>query len=73
MRTENHYRCSNAYLQCVAGVVLCALVFEGLAQEECTFVVDLIPVFAIAHVQGRFDVAGTLLVPEVDLQKQPRC
>lgn len=38
------------YLQCVAGVILCGLVFEGLAQLECAFVVYLIPVFAIAHV-----------------------
>lgn len=73
MRTQNHYRCSTAHLQCVAGVVLCALVFKGLAQEECAFVVDLIPVFAVAHVHGGFDVAGALLVPEVDLQKQPSC
>lgn len=40
------------YLHCVAGVILCGLVFEGLAQKKRALVVDLIPVFAIAHVQG---------------------
>lgn len=58
------------YLQCVAGVILRGLIFEGLAQEKCAFVVDFIPVFAVAHLQGWFDVLRTFLVPEVELQKQ---
>lgn len=45
-------RCKFVYLECVAGVILCGLVFERLAQKKCAFVVDLIPVFAVAHVQG---------------------
>lgn len=59
------------YLQCVTGVIVRGLVFKGLAQKQRALVVDLIPVFAIAHVQGGFNVAGALLMPEVDLRKKP--
>lgn len=48
---KSFHRCSSVYLQCIAGVVWCGLVFEGLAQKKCAFVVDLIPVFAVAQVQ----------------------
>lgn len=58
-----------AYLKCIAGVILCGLVFKGLAQKECAFVVHLIPVFAIAHVQGGFNMARAFLVSEVDLRR----
>lgn len=50
-------------------MILCGLVFEGLAQEDCAFVVNLIPVFAVAHVQGRINVAGALLMPDVNLRR----
>ena len=40
------------YLQGVAGVILGGLVFEGLSKEKCFFVVNFIPVWAIAHVQN---------------------
>lgn len=49
-------------------MVVCGLIFEGLAQKKRALVVDLIPVFPVAHVQGRFNVGGALLVSEVDLQ-----
>lgn len=57
-------------------MILCGLVFERLAQEKRVFVVYLIPVFAVANVQRRFNVAQAFLVPEVDLRrthKQPQC
>lgn len=56
------------YLQCVAGVIVRRLVFEGLAYKQRALVVELVPVFAIAHVQGGSDVVRALLMPEVDLQ-----
>lgn len=49
-------------------MVLRGLVFEGLAEKKRSFVVDLVPVFAVAHVQGGFNVAVAFLVPQVDLQ-----
>lgn len=49
-------------------MVLCGLIFEGLAEKKRAFVVDLVPVFAVAHVQGGFNVAGAFLMPQVDLQ-----
>ncbi len=42
----------SVYLQCVAGVILSGLVFKGLAQNKSALIVDLIPVFAVTHVQG---------------------
>lgn len=57
-----------AYLQCVTGVILCGLVFEGLAQQECALVVHLIPVFAVTHIQDRPSVGGALLMPQLDLR-----
>lgn len=44
------------------------LVFEGLAQKKRALVVELIPVFAVAHVQGGSNVVRAFLMPEVDLQ-----
>lgn len=58
------------YLQGIAGEVVSGLVPEGLAKEEPAFVVDLIPVFAIAYVQTGFGVVGALLVSQMDLDKE---
>lgn len=49
-------------------MVLCGLVFEGLAEKKRAFVVDLVPVFAVAHIQGGFNVAVAFFMPQVDLQ-----
>lgn len=62
----------SVYLQGVAGVVLCGLVFEGLTQKNGALVVYLIPVFAVAHVQCGFDVAGAFLVTQMDLHTQKK-
>lgn len=59
---------ASVYLERVAGVVWRGLVSEGLAEKKRAFVVDLVPVFAIAHIQGGFNVALAFLVPQVDLQ-----
>lgn len=59
---------ASVYLERVAGVVRRGLVSEGLAEKKCAFVVDLVPVFAVAHIQGGFHVALAFLVPQVDLQ-----
>lgn len=57
----------SVYLQSVTGVVLCGLVSEGLTEEQRVFVINLIPVFAVAQVQDGFDVAGAFLMLHVDL------
>lgn len=56
------------HLQCVASVVMCGLVPEGLTQKKRALVVDLVPMFAVAHFQGWLNVTEALLVPQVDLQ-----
>lgn len=53
-------------------MVLSGLVFEGLTQKNGALVVYLIPVFAIAHVQCGFNVAGAFLVTQMDLHTQKK-
>jgi hypothetical protein len=57
------------YLQGIAGKVVSGLVPEGLAEEEAVLVVDLVPVFPIAHIHTGLGVAGTLLVSQLHLEE----
>lgn len=59
-----------AHLQGVAGVVLAALVLEGLAQVYLSLVVHLVPVASVAGVHAGADVAEALLVSDHHLQQE---